>query len=254
MSTGVESAASPGLSAGASGSRRAVMLRKLHSLTGVLPLGVFLLVHLWTNAKALQGQDRFERAVLDLQALPLLPGIEIVTIFLPLAYHALYGVYLALYAKPDPLVYPSSRSWLYTVQRVTGLFAVAFIGWHLYEYRIHAWLLGMRAESFYNALSLHLSSTTLSIPWLAVVYLLGLAAVVLHFANGLWTSCVRWGFAVSRSAQRRTAYACAVLGIVMFAIGGNTVLYFATGSRLFPRSGLVPLKGEVGDGPCPAPQ
>jgi succinate dehydrogenase/fumarate reductase cytochrome b subunit len=71
----------------------------VHSLTGVVPVGVFLLAHLWTNAQALSGQSAFDAAVSEIHHLPYLPAIEVFGIFLPLSFHALYGVKLALEAK-----------------------------------------------------------------------------------------------------------------------------------------------------------
>src|SRR5689334_24656569 len=75
--------------------RRSFVLRRLHSLSGIFPVGLFLVSHLWTNAKALKGQPAFDRAVADINHLPLLPALEIFGIFVPLAFHALYGVVLA---------------------------------------------------------------------------------------------------------------------------------------------------------------
>jgi len=44
-------------------SRTGFYLRRLHSLSGVLPVGVFLVEHLWTNATVLGGQRPFDEAV-----------------------------------------------------------------------------------------------------------------------------------------------------------------------------------------------
>src|SRR5262249_3692194 len=101
--------------------KRGFLLRRLHSLSGVVPVGVFLIEHLWTTAKARAGQASFDRAVREINPLPLLPVIEIFGIFLPLAFHAIYGVKLAFDSRPNVVKYPYSRNWLYTMQRVTGL-------------------------------------------------------------------------------------------------------------------------------------
>jgi hypothetical protein len=54
---------------------------------------------------------------------------------------------------------------------------------------------------------------------------------VLHFANGLWGFSFSWGLCVSRRSQRLFAATFAALGAVVFVLGANTVLYFATGAR-----------------------
>jgi succinate dehydrogenase/fumarate reductase cytochrome b subunit (b558 family) len=225
--------------AAARASRRAFVLKKLHSLSGIVPVGVFVLEHLWTNSKALQGEEVFTQAVADIQALPYLPLIEIFGIFLPLAFHAIYGVVLALAAKPNVTVYRYARNWLYVLQRASGLVAFVFIGYHLYEYRIQKWLFGMRYGAFYGTLSAHLSSTAASVPWLALFYLVGILAVSFHFANGLWGVLFSWGVTVTRASQRRSAYACAALGVLVFVLGANTVLFFATGTRFYIPNDVV---------------
>jgi succinate dehydrogenase/fumarate reductase cytochrome b subunit (b558 family) len=197
----------------------------------VFPVGVFLVEHLWTNAKGMAGQAAFDRAVREINHMPLLPLIEIFGIFLPLAFHAGYGVKLALDGRPNVVRYPYSRNWLYTMQRVTGLAAFAFIGWHLWEFRIAKLLGRMGPQDFYPTLVSHLSSTVGGVPVMAAVYLAGVAAAVLHFANGLWAFCFSWGLCVSRRSQRLFAAAFAAMGAVVFVVGANTVLYFATGAR-----------------------
>ena len=212
-------------------SHREFLLRRLHSLSGVFPVGVFLIEHLWINAKATAGQPAFDRAVRELNHLPLLPLVEIFGIFLPLGFHALYGVKLAFESQPNVGKYPISSSWLYTMQRVTGLLAFAFIAWHLWEFRIAKLLGRIGTDDFYPRLVSHLSSTVSGVPLLAVVYLIGVAAAVLHLAVGLWVFCFSWGLCVSRRSQRLFAAAFAAMGAIVFVLGVTTVLYFATGVR-----------------------
>ena len=47
------------------------MLKRLHSLTGVVPIGLFLLEHFFTNSRALQGAGAFDQAAADLARHPL---------------------------------------------------------------------------------------------------------------------------------------------------------------------------------------
>jgi succinate dehydrogenase/fumarate reductase cytochrome b subunit (b558 family) len=215
-------------------SRRPFLLRKLHSLTGTLPVGGFLLFHFWTNAKALQGQQRYDDAVADIAHMPYLPVLEIALVLLPLAFHALYGVKLVFEGKPNVGSYTFSRNWMYTVQRVTGLLAFAFIGFHLWEYWGQKLLGRMAPEEFYPRLCGNMSSTVAGVPLIGVVYVLGIAACVFHFANGLWGFCFSWGITVSRRAQQLAAVAFGVVGLAVFVLGANTAIYFATGAPALP--------------------
>lgn len=212
-------------------SRRPFLMRKIHSLTGVLPVGGFLVFHLWTNANALQGQERFQEAVGHITQMPYLPVLEL-GILAPLAFHALYGVKLALEGKPNPGAYPYARNWMYTLQRTTGIVAFAFIGYHLYEYWFQKVAGKMTEDQFYPALCANMSSTVKGIPIVALVYMIGIAASVFHLANGLWGFCFSWGITVSRRAQRSAATLFGLVGLVLFLLGANTAIYFATGSEL----------------------
>jgi hypothetical protein len=49
------------------------------------------------------------------------------------------------------------------------------------------------------------------------MYIVGLSACVYHFANGLWTAAISWGLTVSRPAQRRWGFVCAVFGVLLDA-------------------------------------
>src|SRR5262245_8288015 len=108
-------------------------MRKLHSLSGVVPVGGYLVFHLWENSLAIQGQERFDEMVKGIEQMPYLAFLEWGLILLPLAFHAIYGVKLALSSKPNVGSYPFGGNWMYTLQRVTGLLAFAFIAYHLYE-------------------------------------------------------------------------------------------------------------------------
>ncbi len=216
------------------GSRRRFLLRKLHSLSGVVPVGGFLLFHLWTNAQALWGQARFQSAVGDIQKMPYLPVVELAVVLLPLSFHALYGVVLAFESRPNVGVYPYNRNWMYTAQRASGLVALAFIVWHLSHYWLPKWRGHMDPSEFYAALCADLSATRYDVPWVALGYILGIAASVFHFANGLWGFCTSWGITVSRRSQRTSALVFGVAGLLLFLLGANTAIYFATGSRFAP--------------------
>lgn len=212
-------------------SRRPYLLRKLHSLTGVVPVGGYLVFHLWENSRALQGQEQFDEMVKGIDHMPYLPVLEIGLILLPLLFHAGYGVFLALESKPNVGKYTFSRNWMYTLQRVTGLLAFAFIAYHLYELWFQKVSGKLAPDQFYTTLCANMSSTVGPVPVVALVYILGIAASVFHFANGLWGFCFSWGITVSRRSQRVAATVFGLVGLVVFLLGANTAIYFATGAR-----------------------
>ena len=62
-----------------------------------------------------------------LNGLPLVRVLEWVFIFLPILYHAIYGVYIWLRGKSNIVYYPWAGNWMYLAQRYTGLIAFAYI-------------------------------------------------------------------------------------------------------------------------------
>lgn len=213
-------------------SHRAFLLRKLHSLTGVVPVGGFLLFHLFTNAKATGGQEPYDAAVRDISHLPFVTAIEFAVILLPLAFHMLYGIWIALSGKANVGRYTYSRNWMYTLQRVSGLVAAVFIVLHLKDYWWPKMMGTMEPAQFYPALCANMSSTTKGVPLFALWYVFGITACVFHFANGLWGFCFSWGITVSRRSQRMAASLFGVVGLVVWFLGANTAVYFATGESV----------------------
>jgi succinate dehydrogenase cytochrome b subunit len=219
------------------------LLRKLHSLTGIVPIGVFLIEHLLTNSLAAgwasktPGPERFNEAVHSLHHLPYLWALELFGIFLPLAFHALYGIKIALTAEPNSRAYPYMGNRRYTLQRVTGYIAFIFVIVHLLKFRF-AHLVGWGPEFIGSTDPYEITRNGLHawepikgfvVPaWITFAfYLVGLAASVFHFANGIWTFCISWGITVGEKAQQRVGLAAAAVGIILFAWGGLSLYAFA---------------------------
>src|SRR6185503_17681968 len=136
-------------------------------------------------------------------------------------------------ARPRLGRYPYSRNWAYSLQRLTGLAAFAFIGYHLYQFQIQILLGRMQDRDVFPELCSRLSGTgPAGIPYAAIGYLVGIAAVVYHLANGLHGFCFSWGITTSRRAARVASAAFGLFGIALFALAASTIIYFATGSRL----------------------
>ncbi len=222
--------------------RHQFLLRKLHSLSGIVPIGVFLIEHLLTNslaagwASAKPGPQRFNEAVHGLHNLPYLWALELFGIFLPLAFHALYGIRIALTAEPNVWAYPYMDNWRYTLQRVSGYVAFVFIVIHLAKFRFAHWFGGVDFLDPANANKFEITRRGLmewsvggwEIPAILTLtlYVIGLAASVYHFANGIWSFCVSWGITVGEKAQRRVGLAAAAVGIVLFAWGAMSLYAF----------------------------
>ena len=202
--------------------------RKLHSLTGIIPLGVFLFVHLYINSFALKSADAFNEAAGFMTKLPYLIVIELVVIFIPLIYHGAYGIAITWQSEPNNLEYPWWRNLLYLIQRITGVIAAIFVIYHVYITTIS--IRYIRAEE----VSFNYMSNQLSNPLMMFFYIIGLASVVYHFSNGIWNFSINWGITVGRHSQRIFGWVCFIVGLAFFIMGVNALWAFLGGGiRIF---------------------
>ena len=178
---------------------RTFVLRKLHQLTGILPLGIFLLEHFYTNSKALSGPGDFNNAVKDLQSIPYILFVEIGGIFIPLLYHAIYGLVITMEARPNNLAYPYARNWFYTIQRITGIILFFFITFHVLNFRFGL-IPGLNTQSVAHHVdeAFNIVAREFRMIPIFIIYMVGITATVWHLANGLWLFLVDW---VSRSVS-----------------------------------------------------
>ncbi|HYP26993.1 MAG TPA: succinate dehydrogenase cytochrome b558 subunit [Blastocatellia bacterium] len=208
---------------------RHFVLRKLHQLTGILPLGVFLLEHFYTNSKALgpDGERLFNEAVADLQSIPYIIFVEVFGIFIPLIYHAVYGLVITYEARPNVGAYGYGRNWMYFLQRVTGIILFVFITFHVLNFRF-GMIPGLNNTSVAERPDLAYSIVRGEFlnPMIFLIYVLGISSTTFHFANGLWLFLLDWGVAVGQRAQRVVGYACAALGVALTIVGINAALAF----------------------------
>ncbi|HET6854416.1 MAG TPA: succinate dehydrogenase cytochrome b558 subunit [Pyrinomonadaceae bacterium] len=206
---------------------RTFILRKLHQLSGIFPLGIFLLEHFYTNSKALTGPGDFNNAVRDLQSIPYILFVEIGGIFIPLIYHAVYGLVITVEARPNNLAYPYSRNWFYLIQRITGVILFLFITFHVLNFRFGL-LPGLNSISVahHPDQAFDIVAGEFRRLWIFLVYMIGITATVWHLANGIWLFLVDWGITIGERAQRLTGYACIAFGVVLLLVGVNAAVAF----------------------------
>jgi succinate dehydrogenase / fumarate reductase, cytochrome b subunit len=202
-------------------------LRKLHQLSGIVPLGIFLLEHFYTNSKALTGAADFNNAVRDLQSIPYILFVEIGGIFIPLIYHAVYGLVITVEARPNNLAYPYARNWFYLVQRITGLILFLFITFHVLNFRfgLLPWLNNISVAHAPDQ-AFDIVAREFRMVEIFIVYMIGVTATVWHFANGIWLFLVDWGITIGERAQRLSGYACIGFGVVLLLVGFNAMVAF----------------------------
>ena len=191
------------------------LLRRLHSLFGLVPVGLFLLFHLWENSQSRFGAEHYNRDVVGwLQGLNYLTLLEIFLIALPLLFHAGYGLLVIGSARPEPLRYPFLHNRLYLLQRISGVGILLFLLLHVGWTRIYGiWQPTVRADMFAHMQGL------LSDPFTLALYVAGLLLAVFHLCYGLWTMAIVWGLTTTAAAQQRWFLVMACLALLLAAMG-----------------------------------
>ena len=191
------------------------LLRRLHSLFGLLPVGAFLIFHICENSQARFGVAHYNQEVVGaLQRINYLPLLEVFAIALPLLLHALYGVWILASGKSDLLRYPYLHGRLYWLQRISGVGILLFLVLHLGWTRIWAiWEPAVKANLFQHM------QTLLGHPLTFTAYVLGLLLSVFHLGNGLWTMGISWGVTVTPRSQQLSFVLCMGLTLVLAAMG-----------------------------------
>lgn len=203
-------------------SHREYYWRRLHSLLGVVPIGLFLVMHLFINHFAVYGEESYNVAAGMMGNLPFILLLEIFVIYIPILYHAILGVYIALDAKNNIGKYGYFRNWMFLLQRITGIITFIFIVWHVWETRVQV-ALG-NAEVNYSMMEGILSS-----PFMFWFYVIGVLSTVFHFANGLWSFLVSWGITQTPKSQKVATYLSLLVFLIVGYLGIRTLIVFAYG-------------------------
>ena len=191
------------------------ILRRLHSLFGLIPVGAFLMFHLWENSKSRFGMEYYnEQVVAALQQMNYLALLEIFVIALPLLFHAGYGLAILRSGSSELKRYPWLHSYFYWLQRVSGIGILLFLLMHVSMTRIWGlWEPAVSADLFGHM------QQVLSNPAFLLFYVLGLMLSVFHLGNGLWTMGISWGVTVSASAQKLSFIFCMIFSLLLLGMG-----------------------------------
>lgn len=199
-------------------------LRRLHSLSGILPLAVFLGEHYFTNAHAIRGAESFNAAVDRLHDMPFLWAMELGIVILPILFHSLYGFFITSEWRPNNDEYTHYSNMAYTAQRVTGVILFLFIAFHVYETRVQDVLhqLGWGGAHVDYAYMANYFTPV----WIKAIYAVGVASVAFHLGNGLFNFAFKWGIVVSEKAQAAMIKVSVGVAVLLFAVGMNILFAF----------------------------
>ncbi len=204
-------------------------MQRVHSLTGVLPLGALMVWYLWGLAKVSASYGQLTHAYRAVQALGQRRWL-LWPLALALFFHAGYGL-LLFRRRPAVAKDPAARAWPQWLQRATALAVLGWLGVQLVAVGAPLAQGAIEPEDAARMTRALFSSTDYGVPWRAYTYLLGLAAATFHLANGLWLAALRWGWLGRRRAG--VALLLGALATVAFLAGAHSAVYLATGWRAF---------------------
>jgi succinate dehydrogenase / fumarate reductase cytochrome b subunit len=197
-------------------------LRRLHSLSGIFPIGVFLLEHFFGNAFATRGPEAYNRYVEFLLGMPYLPVLEIGVVFAPLLFHGIYGLFIAAEGdvlRPTQGLGARYHNVAYLLQRITGIVLLVYIGYHVWNTRVQAVFFGQHVDYAYMAR--YFAPT-----YEKAVYVVGILCACYHFAHGLFNFSYKWGITVSARAQQAMTYVSLAVFLTMSAVGIHILFSF----------------------------
>ncbi len=203
------------------GQGHSFLLRRLHSLSGIIPVGAFLVEHFVSNAFATRGPGAYTKQVELLSSFPFVFYLELFGIWLPILYHALYGFYIWFRGESNVTDYPWAGNWMFTLQRWTGAIAFCYIVWHTWHLRFSGVHILTHPDAAFGKVQLEFQHT-----WAIAFYALGIFCASWHFAYGLWLFAAKWGITTGDAARRRFGYVCFFIGLLFITVGALTMRSF----------------------------
>lgn len=200
--------------------RENYILHKLHSLTGIVPVGYYLVQHLVLNSFTVAGPERFNGVLAFFESIPnfVLLALEVTAIWVPLLFHAIYGLFITSRAKQNYIgdKYGWSQNRMYTFQRYSGIFIFAFLIYHVSTTTVAKYIQHSIDPISYAAWQQKLTDHAYMI---FVLYVLGIVASTYHLSYGVWNFCIRWGITISDRAQRQVQKFSLAMFVVLTLIG-----------------------------------
>lgn len=197
---------------------------KVHSLTGVIPTGFYLVQHLTLNSFSLAG-EKYNGVLHFFEGMPkhILLGLKAV-IWGCLIFHAVYGIFITTRGKENytnsVLKYRENR--YYWLQRASGIFLFFFLSYHLATTSITGQIKGIEVLE-YSTWAPRLAGGFYLV---GLFYVLGVMASAYHFSYGLWNFCIRWGITINEAAQNRMARFSAGAFVAISMIGIAALIGF----------------------------
>ena len=188
-------------------------IRRIHSILGIAPIGIFLCLHLTLNSSAILGVDAWSAVIDGMRNVPFIILGELFIIAIPILFHAVYGFYIVYLSDMPLLRYQYVKNWMFILQRVTAVITTIFVIYHVLFVRI-------LTDSTLDVMSA--MANGLQTPVGFILELIGIWASIYHFTNGIFTFLVTWGVLQGDRIQKAVSFLtmllCAALCLLALII------------------------------------
>lgn len=195
----------------------AFLRARLGSLLAVAPLGVWTLNHLWNNLSAFKGGAAWQADVTE-YGHPIAFFASSLLALLPLALHTVWGIGRLVSVKPNTVKYKYFANLKYTLQRLSAIGVLLFLGAHIWLAFLRPRITTGRPEPWSDIThEMHHHMPTLA------VYVLGTLGVAYHLANGVHAFTMAWGVVTSRRALKKLDAFTYVFFLVLLGLSWGVI-------------------------------
>ncbi|MBX7135962.1 MAG: hypothetical protein K1X67_25110 [Fimbriimonadaceae bacterium] len=199
---------------------------KLHSLTGIIPIGFYMIQHLVLNSFSFAGPEKFNGVIGFFKSVPehLLLILEIGVLGIPILFHSIYGLFITSRGLPNvsDKAYRWRENWMYTFQRYSGVALFFLLIGHVLTTTVAAKVNGVQAiewQAWHDKLTANGYA-------LLIIYALGVLVASYHLCYGLWNFCIRWGITISGRSQRTMQQVSAGAFVLVTLLGWLVLIGF----------------------------
>ncbi|MEN3014791.1 MAG: hypothetical protein ABDH21_01840 [bacterium] len=205
------------------------LYKRIHSLTGMIFIGGFVVAHFINNSLAYNPKE-LNNLSKSIHKNPLFPIIEIFGIYLPLVSHIVIGLILLSRGKIDTRI-KTETNYRYILQRISAYIILKTLIFHLVTIRFNEYLPDWFRKKFnipskrdytYQKVNVWFSGPLAPIGYL--MYISFIYSISYHLSNGIWTSAITWGLAKTYEQQAKLRKLSNIVFIAL-ATWGKIILY-----------------------------
>jgi len=191
------------------------LLRKLHSLSGIIPVGAFLAEHFWSNSAALVSAQKYNDVSQELQTIPFRPFVEWAAIFCRFVSRRVRHIHLAT-RQVERIGLSLGRELALHVSAIHRIDRIC----------VHCVALVYRALAHARTFNVRVCGGRFVASAVSHFFVIGIVASSFHLGVGIWNFLCKWGLAATVRAQRAAGQLGALIGVTFSIVGILIVISF----------------------------